>query len=45
MGVFKWKELGWDYELEGVPSPTTEEVDLAYRIIEEGRKHGALIKQ
>ncbi|MGG0823042.1 pyruvate formate-lyase-activating protein [Paenibacillus turicensis] len=45
MGVFKWKELGWDYELEGVPSPTAEEVERAYRIIEEGRKQGALIKQ
>ncbi|WP_106768116.1 pyruvate formate-lyase-activating protein [Paenibacillus faecalis] len=38
MGVYKWEELGKDYPLEGVPSPTEEEVARAYRLIEEGRK-------
>ncbi|MNC62214.1 Pyruvate formate-lyase-activating enzyme [compost metagenome] len=45
MGVYKWKELGWEYELEGVPSPTSEEIERAYAIIEEGRQQGALINQ
>ncbi|WP_454192874.1 pyruvate formate-lyase-activating protein [Paenibacillus sp. Marseille-Q7038] len=37
MGIYKWKLLGKEYPLEGVPSPTQEEVDRAYRLIEEGR--------
>ena len=30
--------MGKEYPLEGVPSPTEEEVQRAYRLIEEGRK-------
>ncbi|MGG4219708.1 pyruvate formate-lyase-activating protein [Paenibacillus jamilae] len=37
MGVYKWEMLGKEYPLEGVPSPTDEEVQRAYRLIEEGR--------
>lgn len=37
MGVYKWEMLGKEYPLEGVPSPTEEEVQRAYRLIEEGR--------
>lgn len=35
MGVYKWKELGMAYPLEGVPSPSEEEVVRAYRLIGE----------
>ncbi|MFE0559872.1 pyruvate formate-lyase-activating protein [Paenibacillus sp. NPDC058910] len=35
MGVYKWKELGMAYPLEGVPSPSEEEVARAYRLIGE----------
>ncbi|MNJ49674.1 Pyruvate formate-lyase-activating enzyme [compost metagenome] len=38
MGIYKWQELGWNYPLEGVPSPTEAEVQRAYDLIEEGRK-------
>jgi len=38
MGIYKWQELGWDYPLEGVPSPTAEEIERANRLIEEGRQ-------
>lgn len=38
MGVYKWQQLGKDYPLEGVPTPTDQEVERAYRHIEEGRK-------
>ena len=37
MGIYKWKELGREYPLEGVDSPTDEQVQRAYRLIEEGR--------
>lgn len=33
LGVFKWKELGIPYRLEGVKSPTREEMELARRIV------------
>lgn len=41
MGVYKWQQLGFEYPLEGVQSPTTQEVERAVRFIEEGRKAGA----
>ncbi|QJD87738.1 pyruvate formate-lyase-activating protein [Cohnella herbarum] len=37
MGVYKWQQLGKDYPLEGVPTPTEREIERAYRLIEEGR--------
>jgi pyruvate formate lyase activating enzyme len=37
MGVYKWQELGREYSLEGVQAPTDQEVQRAYRIIEQGR--------
>lgn len=33
LGVFKWQELGLHYGLEGVPTPTKEEMDLARKIL------------
>ncbi|MNE57065.1 Pyruvate formate-lyase-activating enzyme [compost metagenome] len=43
MGIYKWQELGWAYPLEGVPSPTPEEVNRATAIIEEGRQEAAAV--
>ena len=33
LGVFKWKQLGISYPLEGVRTPTQEEVAQAARIL------------
>jgi pyruvate formate lyase activating enzyme len=41
MGVYKWQELGREYPLEGVQAPTEQEVQRAYRIIEQGRASAA----
>lgn len=38
MGIYKWEALGEKYPLEGVPSPTDEEVERAKRLIEQGRQ-------
>jgi len=38
MGIYKWEALGKTYPLQGVPSPTGDEVQRAYRLIEAGRK-------
>lgn len=43
MGIYKWKELGRAYELEGVETPSDEEVKRAYKLIEEGRLETALL--
>lgn len=34
LGLFKWKKLGIAYSLEGVPTPTEEEVKRAEEILE-----------
>ncbi|WP_040952099.1 pyruvate formate-lyase-activating protein [Gorillibacterium massiliense] len=36
MGVFKWEELGWDYQLKDISSPNEDEVARANRILNEG---------
>ncbi len=38
MGVYKWEMLGREYPLKGVESPTEEEVQRAYAIVNEARE-------
>ncbi|WP_036696412.1 pyruvate formate-lyase-activating protein [Paenibacillus taiwanensis] len=38
MGVYKWEACGEKYPLEGVDSPTEEEIERAKRLIELGRQ-------
>ncbi|RUT36205.1 pyruvate formate lyase-activating protein [Paenibacillus zeisoli] len=42
MGIYKWEALNWKYPLENVPSPTDEEVQRAYQLVEDGRSQSAL---
>ncbi|WP_232695857.1 pyruvate formate-lyase-activating protein [Brevibacillus daliensis] len=37
MGIYKWEEMGEEYPLEGYRSPTDEEVERAYNLIEKGK--------
>jgi len=37
MGVYKWRELGIPYPLEGVQTPSAAEVERARRVIDTGR--------
>ena len=34
LGVYKWKELGIPYQLEGIDPPSQERVENANRILE-----------
>jgi pyruvate formate lyase activating enzyme len=36
MGEFKWRELGWDYPLEGVKPPVADRVDNAKALLHTG---------
>lgn len=38
MGVYKWQQLGREYELEGVNTPTDREVQRAYDLIEQAKQ-------
>ncbi|WP_028596137.1 pyruvate formate-lyase-activating protein [Paenibacillus assamensis] len=38
MGTFKWEQLGLQYPLAGVASPTEQEVERAIQLIEKGRQ-------
>lgn len=40
MGVYKWQELGLEYPLEGVQTPSDKEVERAREIIENARLNG-----
>ncbi|WP_152397242.1 pyruvate formate-lyase-activating protein [Paenibacillus guangzhouensis] len=44
MGIYKWEQLGREYPLQGVPSPTEDEVKQAYRLIEQGIQEGKMIQ-
>lgn len=33
LGAYKWKELGYDYKLEGIDPPTQERIENANRIL------------
>ncbi|MOA50335.1 hypothetical protein D3C78_1733400 [compost metagenome] len=44
MGVYKWEQLGLDYPLEGVQSPTDKEVERARGIIEIGRQSASSLQ-
>ncbi|MBO9598731.1 MAG: pyruvate formate lyase-activating protein [Cohnella sp.] len=37
MGTYKWQQLGMPYPLEGVMEPSSEEVERAQRLIEQGQ--------
>ena len=39
LGVYKWKELGIPYQLEGIDPPSQERVENANRILEAAKYH------
>ena len=39
LGVYKWKELGIPYQLEGIDPPSQERVENANRILETAKYH------
>ena len=39
LGVYKWKELGIPYQLEGIDPPSKERVENANRILETAKYH------
>lgn len=40
LGIFKWKELGVDYKLDGVNPPTRDEIEKAVKLTESDRYKG-----
>ena len=39
LGVYKWKELGIPYQLEGIDPPSKERVENANKILETAKYH------
>jgi pyruvate formate lyase activating enzyme len=33
MGVYKWQQIGKKYPLEGVRTPTADDIERAYKLI------------
>ncbi|MDP5272638.1 pyruvate formate-lyase-activating protein [Chengkuizengella axinellae] len=44
MGVFKWQQLGYSYPLEGVRTPTDQELKRAIQIVDKGIEENTLSK-